>query len=500
MARDDSEFSAWVTARWPDLVRALVFLGHPPPDAERIALEALARVLPAWERLRREDDVDVALYREAFDERRRWPTGEAVRGEDADVLPGLTEQAERRAEVEAALAAMPPADRAALVLRDLAELADEQVAAVLGERPRVDGPSTEDVRFAAGAVPVASVHADDVRDRLRARRRRAWRRGVGTVAALGLVLAAVVWWTGRPEGMGEVRPATNPLPVPWYADGVLHLAEVEVDLDGVRRLVVVPDGVVLSDEDGDVVMVDEAGVQQQIGDTVPDSPLVAEAETGWVGWADPGTGTPELVVHDTTRAREIGRRSLAVPGAGNGQPVGDDRPIAIDDGRVYFDADDTVFAWEPLKTNAAFGIAGTLVDAASGSRLVGHAEGLLVKSSAFSVGTLVPAVEGSLTRDGRYAFARDEFAEMVVYDVMTGQPIERMYSPSDVAVSWGYVDDGSFLFAVLHKLQDKTYQDTLQMPSEGEYRIYHCDPLRADPCEKIAEVDGDLPEPPIIAR
>jgi hypothetical protein len=159
-----------------------------------------------------------------------------------------------------------------------------------------------------------------------------------------------------------------------------------------------------------------------------------------------------------------------------------------------------VFAWEPLMGESAFAIAGSLLDAADGARLSRHQDGLLVQAGAFQVGRVLPAVEGRLSRDGRFAFARDDFAETVVYDVETGTAVDRMYSPSDVAVSSGYVDDGSFLFAVLHKLQDKTYQDTLQMPSEGDYRIYHCDPLRPDPCEKLTEVDGDVPDPPIFAR
>ena len=75
-----------------------------------------------------------------------------------------------------------------------------------------------------------------------------------------------------------------------------------------------------------------------------------------------------------------------------------------------------------------------------------------------------------------------------------------MYSPSDAAVAWGYVDDGSFLFAVLHKLQDKTYQDMLQMPSKGDIRIYHCDPGRPDACERVLDLPEDVAEAPIFAR
>ncbi len=69
MTRDDSEFSAYLAARWPAPVRTLVLLGHSGHDAHAIAREGLVRVFPDWSRLRREEDVDVAVYRELFDAR-----------------------------------------------------------------------------------------------------------------------------------------------------------------------------------------------------------------------------------------------------------------------------------------------------------------------------------------------------------------------------------------------------------------------------------------------
>ena len=74
-----------------------------------------------------------------------------------------------------------------------------------------------------------------------------------------------------------------------------------------------------------------------------------------------------------------------------------------------------------------------------------------------------------------------------------------MYSPSDRALGWTYTGE-AFYFAVLHKLQDKPYQDMLQMPSEGNYRIFECVPGRDDVCIERAEVSGDVPDPPILAR
>src|SRR5688500_19498512 len=123
MSRDDSEFTAYLAARWPALVRTLVFLGHSERDAHAIALDALVRIYPDWSRVYREEDVEVAVYREVLDARDRHlrrigrAGGGAGTSPDQAPLavppgpgpgpaPGLTEQAERPEEVAAARAAV----------------------------------------------------------------------------------------------------------------------------------------------------------------------------------------------------------------------------------------------------------------------------------------------------------------------------------------------------------------------------------------------------------
>lgn len=506
MSRDDSEFAAYLAARWPALVRTLVFLGHPEPDAHAIALDALVRIHPDWPRLHREEDVEVAVYAEVLDARDRhlrraaraggtMPQPERAR---LAVPPGLTEQAERREEVTAALAAMSSGDRMVVVLEYVAELSQDQVADVLGvhvdARPQL---ADADVRLALEGVPVEPLLASDVAERARARRRRTRTRTLGAVAALLVLVAAVGWVLGKDDSVGRVTPATNPLPFAWYADGTLHLAKVVVEVDAVDQLVTVPDGVVMSDDRGDVTMVESSGELVKIGDTVPGTALVVEPDNGWVAWADPGEGDPELVVHDTRVGEEVGRRSLAVPGEGGGQPVGSSGPIAIDDERVYYSTRQTDFVWEPIP-DQAFALSGSLADTAGGARMGHVPEGYRLQAQPFLSGTVVSGTEGRLTPDGRFAFVVVN-QELLVHDVDTGRQIERMYSPSDRAVGWTYFG-GSFYFAVLHKLQDKTYQDMLQMPSEGNYRIYECVPGRADACVAVTEVPGDVPDPPVLAR
>ncbi len=498
---DDSEFSAYLAARWPALVRTLIFLGHSGHDAHAIALEGLVRVFPDWSRLRREEDVDVAVYREVLDARERHLRRDdaAGNGEPAAVVPaGLAEQAEHREQVEAALAAMPADERMQVVLEYVAELSEDQVADVLEQSV---GPVTRladaDVRLALAAVPVHPLHVEDVASPARARRRRLWTRTLGAGAALLLVVVGVAWVIDRDDSQGEVTAAENPLPFAWYADGSLHLAEVTVEVRPVGDLVTVPGGVVMSDDRGAVTMVDDSGEIETIGQTVPGAALVVEPDNGWVGWADPGEGDPELVVHDTRIGEEVGRRSLSESSAGGGQPVGDNGPIAIDDERVYYTARGSDFVWEPLP-DAAFGVSGDLVDTAGGARLSNRPGGYTVQPQPFVGGSDITGTNGRLTTDGRYAFVVEN-QEVVVYDVATGQPLERMYSPSDRALGWTYTGE-AFYFAVLHKLQDKTYQDMLQMPSEGDYRIFECVPGRADVCIQRAEVSGDVPDPPILTR
>ena len=70
MRRGD-EFATWLVARWPSLVRTLVFLGHRQDDAERLASEGEARALPGWDREAREGDVEVHVWRSVLQQRTR---------------------------------------------------------------------------------------------------------------------------------------------------------------------------------------------------------------------------------------------------------------------------------------------------------------------------------------------------------------------------------------------------------------------------------------------
>ncbi len=507
--RRSTEFATWLSARWPALVRSLVFLGHPQAEAEVAAGEAVARLLPAWERERRDGDVDLLAYRALVEEharvvRRRDPGAPPSLDDEPDLPPGLADRIERRRELEAHLATLDEEDRVRAVLAHVAGLDDDDVADVVGAA----GPtpllplSALDVRDAGEAVPVAPAPVSAVLARSRRRRRTAWTRGAVVAAVVAVVLGATTWWTSGDDGapeQGEVSAETNPLPVPWFADGTLHLARVTVVADHVETLLEVPDGVVYADTGGHVVHVDNNGRQRTIGRAVPGSRLVVEPATGWVAWADPGDGVPELVVNDTLARAEVGRRPLTPPGSGGGEPLGTHGPIAIDGERVYYSSADGDFAWEP-SIDVSYALSGAMLDTAEDAR-VSRSDGVLrVTPLPYRTGTVIDADDARLTHDGRYAFgiqSTDAYDQLQVFRVEDGRPLQ-MYAPSDEAVAWTY-QDGTFYFAVTHMLQDKRFQDMLEMPSEGDYRFYACRPGRPQPCEKLPlTVPEEVADPPIL--
>ena len=219
MRRRD-EFATWLAARWPALVRTLVFLGHPQQEAERLAREALARVWPAWSRERRDGDVDVLAYRAVLGEHERavrsgreaW----ALPGEP-DLPPGLGDRLERRRELEAHLATLPPPARVRTVLVHVAGLSEDEVDDVVGQSgttPVVPLSGT-DVRDACEAVPSSPAPVAEVLDRSRRRRRTTWVRAGAVAAVVAVVLAVTTWWTsGRttrhPRARSRRPPTRSP--------------------------------------------------------------------------------------------------------------------------------------------------------------------------------------------------------------------------------------------------------------------------------------------------
>jgi len=134
MSRDD--FSEYVAARWPSLVRSAVLLGCTHAEAEDLVQTALERCLMKWGRVQAADDRDAYVHRVLINiflsgRRRRW-TGE----QPTATLPEQagsdhTTSIDDADAVMRALDRLPSDQRTAVVLRYYAHLSEQQMASVL---------------------------------------------------------------------------------------------------------------------------------------------------------------------------------------------------------------------------------------------------------------------------------------------------------------------------------------------------------------------------------
>jgi RNA polymerase sigma-70 factor (sigma-E family) len=135
VARDD-EFAEFVAVRYRALVRTGLLLTGDRGHAEDLAQSALIRTYLAWGRLREPANAEAyarrTLVRLALRARqRRWnaeiPAGRV--GQEGAGAPGHDDLV---LDVRRALAALPPGQRAVLVLRYLDDQSEAQTAQLLG--------------------------------------------------------------------------------------------------------------------------------------------------------------------------------------------------------------------------------------------------------------------------------------------------------------------------------------------------------------------------------
>ena len=130
------EFAEYVGGRGQALQRTAYLLTGDWALAEDLLQTALARIYPRWDRIVR-DDPDAYVRKVLVNTwsswwRRKW-RGEVpteVLSETAGADPYA--EADRRRAVAAALSALPPKQRATVVLRFHEDMTEAQVAAVLG--------------------------------------------------------------------------------------------------------------------------------------------------------------------------------------------------------------------------------------------------------------------------------------------------------------------------------------------------------------------------------
>lgn len=137
MARDD-DFAAFVAARYRALVRTGLLLTGDTGHAEDLAQSALIRTYLAWARLREPANAEAyarrTLVRLALRARRRRWTGEVATDPTA-ACPAPRADIDHEdlvLDVRRALTALPPGQRAVLVLRYLDDQSEAETARLLG--------------------------------------------------------------------------------------------------------------------------------------------------------------------------------------------------------------------------------------------------------------------------------------------------------------------------------------------------------------------------------
>lgn len=430
MASDDADFAAYLTARWPALVRTLVLLGQDRAGAEASARDGLVRCRADWDRVRRVDDIDAHVYGVVL-ERRGPPvprTLAALSEEDTVLLQ----------EVDERLRALPPEQRESLVLAAVAGLDEAQVADVLDAAVRPIPPGAAEVRRAAETIEVGTAPVDGVLADARTRRRRLVR--LVAVAVVGaLILGGAAWLVvGKTQEeelpAAQVTRSPNPVDVAWYADGVLHLDQVKVEVPPLTDLAELNGGAIYADEDGVVAFVAADGDRRRLGTKEPDSPLIASADEGWATWMQPGTRS-RLVVYDVSADREI-------------STYRDDetevRPVAIDQGFVYFDTPEASYVWNPGPREPEPLDRAGLVDVEAATRVYQVGDRIEMEQGIFSVSFVQPGVGALLSPGGTFALSRPSGAEAgapyrpLLYDTRSGERMPRGLGPGD------WVQDATF--------------------------------------------------------
>ena len=132
----DAEFSEYMAARQPSLLRTAYLLTGDRHTAEDLVQTALAKLYLSWDKVQRHDSLDGYVRRILVNEnnslwRRAWkkreaPTSEVPEGA-AEPAPGGHD-----ADLWALVQTLPRKQRAAVVLRYYEEMSEAETAAVLG--------------------------------------------------------------------------------------------------------------------------------------------------------------------------------------------------------------------------------------------------------------------------------------------------------------------------------------------------------------------------------
>jgi len=135
-ARTDEDFTAYVRARLAWLRRVAYLLCQDWQGADDLVQTAITSLYVHWRRARALENIDgyarTILVRSFLSERRGGWARRVTLASPVPDLPGLAPDADGALDVRAALAGLPPRQRATLVLRFYCDLNVDQCARVLG--------------------------------------------------------------------------------------------------------------------------------------------------------------------------------------------------------------------------------------------------------------------------------------------------------------------------------------------------------------------------------
>lgn len=133
----EDEYAEFVAERWPTLVRAAVFLGASPHEAEDLAQTTLVLCYRKWDRVRAANDRDAYVFRMLMNTLRSDRRTSWWRRRDPHALPDQavgdgSEAAALADAVHRAMTSLTPDQQHVVVLRYFVQLTEAQTAAVLG--------------------------------------------------------------------------------------------------------------------------------------------------------------------------------------------------------------------------------------------------------------------------------------------------------------------------------------------------------------------------------
>ncbi len=511
--RADPDFTAYVVARWRPVVRVLVVLGQPEERAEEGAVAAFARLLPDWDRLRREVDVDVELARIVLDGWVRTRGTEPAPRVPVPVSAArvLTQELEDQlALLERIVDGLDHLDettRVAVVLHHLGEFDQDQVAEVLGEPRTQVGRRLSEAATALDIVPLdpachSAATAIDVPPPSVARvvslaagrRRRQWLVSGGVVAVLALV-AGVAYVATKPDpgaappGALAVSPVENPVDVVWWVDGKLHLDHGILQVDDVAQLVETGVGVVYADSEGVVRSISEDGTRMSLGTMNPDTPMVSQPRAGLVAWTEPDGGG--VVVYDVTTHREAGRVDGWV----------DSRVIGWDRERLYFHREGNDWSIAVIPSTGMMsepdlvvppdgGFGSMLQDVSAGAELRRGGGELEVFQPFVGENLVVDGTAGQLSPDGNFVLTHFGDGRPAAYDARSGTPEVNWFKVGETPVTAAFTVEGRVVWVVASP--------------DGTLGMYECQVSRANLSSSRVESEPctprfDLDAMPILA-